>query len=927
MTRGSTRLAIALTCAASVVAASMWATTAAADIAGDPSAPVPSPSPGLGTLEPVPTSSETASPSPTASASASASVSASTSASAPAAGERTYLISVADGSEAAVASSITALGGTVTDTFDKAINGFAADLSPEEAAALEKIAGVARVEADQVVSINAGAVFSDSGCTTTSMGRIDDGSSPPVSLGFSANWFGTSYNSIYVNNNGGIAFDDGRGGFSDWGTIDLTTTTRPLVLPLFTDIDTRNAATSAVTYGPLSAAGNTTFGSASGYCINWVNVGEYSNSGVKFSFQLLILNRTGGDIDLVFNYDTVLAPTSSSNGKFVIGYANPVNQTGTYVKASRSTLPSTLIDGAAGALIGSSTGVTPVVSGRYLYAIRPGVAPTATPTPSASPSATPTASCGSPVPAGTQGCATWGLDRLDSRTLPLDTQFTPAGTGSGVKAYIVDTGVRTSHSEFTGRTVTGYSAIGGTPQDCHGHGTHVAGTVAGTTYGVAKSATVVPVRVLDCSGSGSTSGVVDGINWAIGDHVAGTPAVLNMSLGGGASKTMDDAVAAAVADGITVVVAAGNSTDNACYYSPAREASAITVAASDQSDNIAYFSNFGSCVDIFGPGVTILSAGITSDTAAATMSGTSMAAPHVAGVAAVYLGLNTSAPPSQVASALTASASVDRITGPNGSPNKLAYVRSFVEVDPGTPSGGGSSGGGSSGGGSSGGGSSGGGSSGGGSSGGGSSGGGGGGSAFEILGVSPASGPLAGGNTISLIGTGFTTATAVLIGNKNAAYKIINDAHIELVVPAGSALGSADVAVPVDNGRAFAPGGYTYTANSVSAPNVAPAPGQVTIYQPATTTTAATASKPTITGTALGKMSVTFPAPVMAPGVKAVLYFKGKKVATGVIDKARGLVFNNVASRSGQYQVVLMKAGKVISKNKKVTLTAPSLKG
>ncbi len=923
MASGSTRLTVTLTCVAAVVAASMWATTAAADIAGDPAAPVPSASPGLGTLEPTPVSSATPIASATSAASANSAASASPSvtssptATTPATGEQTYLISVRAGSEAAVASSITALGGTVTDTFDKAINGFAADLTPEEAAALEKIAGVARVEADQVVSINSGAVFSDSGCTTTSMGRIDDGSSPPVSLGFSANWFGTSYDSIYVNNNGGIAFDDGRGGFSDWGTIDLTTTTRPLVLPLFTDIDTRNAATSAVTYGPLSAAGNSTFGSASGYCINWVNVGEYSNSGVKFSFQLLILNRTGGDIDLVFNYDKVLTPTASSNGKFVIGYANPVNQTGTYVKASRSTLPSTLIDGAAGALIGSSTGVTPAVNGRYLYAIRPGIAPTASPTPSASPSATPTASCGSPVPAGTQGCAMWGLDRLDSRTLPLDTQFTPASTGSGVKAYIVDTGVLTSHSEFTGRTVTGYSAIGGTPQDCHGHGTHVAGTVAGTTYGVAKLATVVPVRVLDCSGSGSTAGVVDGINWAIGDHAAGTPAVMNMSLGGGASKTMDDAVAAAVADGITVVVAAGNSTDDACYYSPAREASAITVAASDQSDNIAYFSNFGSCVDIFGPGVTILSAGITSDTAAATMSGTSMAAPHVAGVAAVYLGLNTSAQPSQVASALTASASVDRITGPNGSPNKLAYVRSFVEVDPGTPSGGGSSGGGSSGGGSSGGG----------SSGGGSSGGGGGGSAFEILGVSPASGPLAGGNTISLIGTGFTTATAVLIGNKNAAYKIINDAHIELVVPAGSALGSADVAVPVDNGRAFAPGGYTYTASSVSAPNVVPAPGQVTIYQPAKTPNAATASKPTITGTSLGKMSVTFPAPVMAPGVKAVLYFKGKKVATGVIDKARGLVFNNVASRSGQYQVVLMKAGKVISKNKKITLTAPSLKG
>ncbi|MSO27967.1 MAG: hypothetical protein EXQ60_07925, partial [Candidatus Nanopelagicales bacterium] len=213
MTRGSTRLAVALTCVASVVAASMWATTAAADITGDPSAPVPSASPGLGTLEPTPASSETASPSPTSSASSSTT---------PSSGEQSYLISVRDGSEAAVAARIATLGGTVTNTFDKAINGFAADLTPEDAATLEKLSGVSRVEADQVVSINTGAVFSDSGCTTTSLGRTDDVSSPSVPLGFSANWFGTSYDSIYVNNNGGISFDDGRGGFSDWGVINLT---------------------------------------------------------------------------------------------------------------------------------------------------------------------------------------------------------------------------------------------------------------------------------------------------------------------------------------------------------------------------------------------------------------------------------------------------------------------------------------------------------------------------------------------------------------------------------------------------------------------------------------------------------------------------------------------------------------------------------
>ena len=186
MASGSTRLTVALTCVAAVVAASMWATTAAADIAGDPAAPVPSAPPGLGTLEPTPVSSATPE------SSASPSVSSSPTTTTPPTGEQTYLISVRAGSEAAVAASITALGGTVTDTFDKAINGFAADLTPEDAAALAKLSEVSRVEADQVVSINAGAVFSDSGCTTNSMGRIDDGSSPSTPLGFSANWFGTS---------------------------------------------------------------------------------------------------------------------------------------------------------------------------------------------------------------------------------------------------------------------------------------------------------------------------------------------------------------------------------------------------------------------------------------------------------------------------------------------------------------------------------------------------------------------------------------------------------------------------------------------------------------------------------------------------------------------------------------------------------------
>jgi len=275
----------------------------------------------------------------------------------------------------------------------------------------------------------------------------------------------------------------------------------------------------------------------------------------------------------------------------------------------------------------------------------------------------------------------WGLDRIDQRALPLNQNYSYTNTGVGVTAYVVDTGINSTHTEFTGRIKSGFTAVsdGNGTEDCNGHGTHVSGIMAGTKYGVAKSASIVPIRVLGCSGSGSVSGLISGLNWAITDHLAGVPAVANLSVGAGASSSLNTAVANAVADGITVVVAAGNSNDNACSYSPSSAPSAITVGATvPLNDSRSSFSNYGTCVDIFAPGTSIPSAYTGSTTAAATLSGTSMASPFVAGIAAVYLETRTSATPAAVTAALINSATRDAITSVGlGSPNKLAYSASF----------------------------------------------------------------------------------------------------------------------------------------------------------------------------------------------------------------------------------------------------------
>jgi serine protease len=282
---------------------------------------------------------------------------------------------------------------------------------------------------------------------------------------------------------------------------------------------------------------------------------------------------------------------------------------------------------------------------------------------------------------------TWGLDRTDQRDLPLDNVYSNKyGNGSGTHSYVIDTGIRLTHNEFTGRMGNGFDAVtsGGNANDCNGHGTHVAGTVGGTTYGMATGTILHPVRVLDCNGSGSYAGVVAGIDWVTANHIK--PAVANMSLGGGASSTVDNAVTNSINAGVTYAVAAGNDNKDACNYSPARTPAALTVGSTTSSDARSSFSNWGTCVDIFAPGSSITAAWHTSDTATNTISGTSMASPHVAGAVALYLGANPSATPAQVEAALEGDATTGKVTSAGtGSPNLLLYVGSGSAPPPPPP--------------------------------------------------------------------------------------------------------------------------------------------------------------------------------------------------------------------------------------------------
>ena len=553
-----------------------------------------------------------------------------------------------------IISEVNNLGGILHNKLRGIVNGFTAYLTNSAIKKLILSPEVNYIEDNHIFQKQSATFRTINNPRTYNLSSTDDGSSANLSLGFTLDWFGTQYTNIYVNSNGGMVLDDGKGDFTEHINFDLRTASRPYILPLYTDLNP--AANGTVEFGTGTISDGST---KNVFWAEWVGVAEYGNNSARQEFQALIIEESDG-ATVEFRYVDLTNAGSTTNSVFEVGFSDPLDSNNTV------RIPDQNGDPSASELLSGKTGGS---TGVWSYS----VADSGSPSPAPTPTPTPTPAARNSLPVG----PVWNLDRLDQRTLPLDNSaLSHDGGGAGVTIYVVDSGIRTTHQEFAGRVVAGYDFVDddSNPKDCDGHGTHIAGIAAGTS-GVAPLANISAVRVLNCYGSGFTSDVIDGLNWVRTNHSSGDAVVLLASKSASPSKSVADAVTSLTSAGITVVLAAGNDNQDTANSLAALAPSAIAVGSTNESDSRSSFSNYGSDIDIFAPGQGVLSAWDNGDNQYNTLHGTSQAAAHVAGAAALYLSNNPGSTPAQVSNALISHATTDVITDAGtGSPNRLLYL-------------------------------------------------------------------------------------------------------------------------------------------------------------------------------------------------------------------------------------------------------------
>ena len=553
-----------------------------------------------------------------------------------------------------IISEVNNLGGILHNKLRGIVNGFTAYLTNPVIKKLILSSKVDYIEDNHIFQKQSATFRTINRPRTYNLSSTDDGSSASLSLGFTVDWFGTQYTNIYVNTNGGMVLDDGKGDFTEHINFDLRTASRPYILPLYTDLNP--AANGTVEFGTGTISDGST---KNVFWAEWVGVAEYGNNSARQEFQALIIEESDG-ATVEFRYVDLTNAGSTTNSVFEVGFSDPLDSNNTV------RIPDQNGDPSASELLSGKTGGS---TGVWSYS----VADSGSPSPAPTPTPTPTPAARNSLPVG----PVWNLDRLDQRTLPLDNSaLSHDGGGAGVTIYVVDSGIRTTHQEFAGRVVAGYDFVDddSNPNDCDGHGTHIAGIAAGTS-GVAPLANISAVRVLNCYGSGFTSDVIDGLNWVRTNHSSGDAVVLLASKSASPSKSVADAVTSLTSAGITVVLAAGNDNQDTANSLAALAPSAIAVGSTNESDSRSSFSNYGSDIDIFAPGQGALSAWFNGDNQYNTLNGTSQAAAHVAGAAALYLSNNPGSTPAQVSNALISHATTDVITDAGtGSANRLLYL-------------------------------------------------------------------------------------------------------------------------------------------------------------------------------------------------------------------------------------------------------------